>query len=624
MENITQIKARRARLKRGSSFLAVLIVLGAVALAGSSYVDSATVTIRNARRNSINVQTTNLCEAGVQSVLRQFWREFRVSQTFTSMDTVCTGATVGSSRGTVSGSISGVGRFSAGVISYVQPAGDSFTRKVVIRAVGWVDANNNSAIDSNEPVKVIDVTAAYQLSRSQVFDYSYFVNNYGWMSGFSSSTLVVNGDMRANGNFTFSGGSPTINGSVIACANDRLSLAAAGDITGTPVKQTNSDYINSQNGNSNQSDLENRMRPGYDASVHGARGSATYEQWRDIMFDSDANITNGSLSGAALADRNGTKAWSNPSGTATFSQLDNQPTDEVIMPDLSDLSTYQNLSNNYVDSKATYSDGTANPYSGQGAWLDAWNSTLGAYQRVTVNGVLSGSVVLIGTATNPIKIHGPVTITQDVLIKGTVQGQGTIYTGRNVHIVGSIRYKTKPNFRGSNPTTIDQQNEKADLLGLAARGSVIMGKTTDFTNSYPLQYMTPPFTKGRWDLDGNWIPPYNATDTDASGFQKYKTVLGDTVMNNVAESVNQIDAILYTNFVGGGNIGGSGGGVLFNGSIISKDEAMVVFSLPMKMNYDSRIKERSLSSTLLIDIKLPRSPVLLRSSWQDRGFSYAQ
>jgi hypothetical protein len=119
------------------------------------------------------------------------------------------------------------------------------------------------------------------------------------------------------------------------------------------------------------------------------------------------------------------------------------------------------------------------------------------------------------------------------------------------------------------------------------------------------------------------VPPFNANDIDYTGTRRYKTVLGDTLMGQVAEGINQIDAVLYTNFVGGGNIGTGGGGVIFNGSIISKDEAMVVYSLPMRMNYDTRIKERSMSQKPLIDIQLPRSPVLLRSTWQDRGFSYA-
>lgn len=47
---------------------------------------------------------------------------------------------------------------------------------------------------------------------------------------------------------------------------------------------------------------------------------------------------------------------------------------------------------------------------------------------------------------------------------------------------------------------------------------------------------------------------------------------------------------------------------------------MVVFSIPMYMNYDPRIRERTLTSNPLIDLQLPRSPVMLRSTWQDRGF----
>ena len=97
--------------------------------------------------------------------------------------------------------------------------------------------------------------------------------------------------------------------------------------------------------------------------------------------------------------------------------------------------------------------------------------------------------------------------------------------------------------------------------------------------------------------------------------------MGNSYINSISSGINQMDAILYTNFVGGGNIGTGGGGVTFNGSIISKDEAMVVFSLPMRMNYDHRIRERTLTQTPLIDLQLPRSPVMLRSTWQDRGFS---
>jgi len=45
-----------------------------------------------------------------------------------------------------------------------------------------------------------------------VFDYAYFMNNRGKLSG---GNVIINGDMRANGNFTFAG-KPVVNGNIYA------------------------------------------------------------------------------------------------------------------------------------------------------------------------------------------------------------------------------------------------------------------------------------------------------------------------------------------------------------------------------------------------------------------------
>ena len=111
---------------------------------------------------------------------------------------------------------------------------------------------------------------------------------------------------------------------------------------------------------------------------------------------------------------------------------------------------------------------------------------------MSTNGVVSGSSSLVGSAAHPILIHGPVTFTQDAVIKGNISGQGTIYAGRNVHLVGSLIYQNPPNFEGSNETTISNNNEKADMVALCANGSVIMGDTSQFNQGYPLQFMEPP------------------------------------------------------------------------------------------------------------------------------------
>ena len=611
---------KRQQRKRGSTFLATTMLMSMLSVAGMTYMSSASNVMRTAKRKALDVQMTQLCDAGIQTILRSYWRGFKQSQAFDQLAQDCVNASVESPKAPSTGSLPGVGSFSAAIVSYAQPGTDVYSRTVTVRAVGFIDRNANGSLDSTEPAKVVDVKVTFQLKRSQVFDYVYFVNNYGWMDGFNENDLYMNGDCRANGDFSLTNGTPTINGTVVATQNDKLNTGTSGSIIGVPVKWTDSSYRTYQAGSSQ---YVSRMRQAYDPAKHGTRGSANYEIWRDVLFDTKGNILNNKLSGSTLTDSAGSKGWlkTTSSSTPTFNIIDPAPSQEVVMPDLGDISDYQDLSAAYIDSKATFADGTTNPYYNQGAFVEVWNSSTNAYVRLSSSGYINGSAVLVGTSDKPIKIHGPVTVAQDAVIKGFVAGQGTIYTGRNVHVVGSIKYKTPPDFRGNDPVAIDNQNEKADLLGLAARASVMMGNPTGF-NSTTLTYMSPPFTKERRDENGNVIPAFNANEFDSTGRRRYQSVISDSTMNSIAEGVNQIDAIMYTNFVGGGNLGTSGGGFAVNGTIISRDEAMVIYSLPMSMNYDSRVKERSSNQKPLVDVKLPRSPVLMKSTWQDRGTSY--
>lgn len=623
---------QKPKTRRGYAMVTTFGILTLVAVAGVSYVNSATQTVRISKRQTEEVQLTHVCEAGVQSVLRSLWRPFKIDQNFFDLDEWCTGASSGNAAVVTSGAMPSIGVFSAGVIGYTSPNNDPYSRIVTVRAVGFIDRNGNGQLDGAETSKVVDVSARFELARSQVFDYTYFINNYGWMDGFAANQLIVNGDMRANGNFDFLNGSPTVNGSVIACNNDKLDPGAPGNINMAPVKQTTSSYISSFNNSA-------RVRPGYDPTRHGAVGSTSFEQNRDFVFESAGSLQTNRAFGAAMMDARGVRAWNrvNTSDAPTVTTLDTSPTQEVVMPDLSDLPYYQGLSGNYRNPKQNWQDGTPNPNYNQVAYIEVWDPTLnsgnGAYKRLTTNGVIDGSAVLVGTTTNPIRIHGPVTVTQDVVMKGVVEGQGTIYTGRNVHVVGNITYKNAPDFRftgGRNSMqAVENYNEKRDFLGLAARGSVILGNPLTFTDTYPLYYMMPPFTKGRYDENGNYIPAYNAKNRDSTGRMLYQSVVPDATLRSVATDsqgrdigVNTVDAILYTNFVGGGNVGTAGGGMTLNGTIISKDEAIVAWSLPVRLNYDNRIRERSISRTPLIDLQLPRSPVMLRSTWQDRGFRY--
>lgn len=89
-----------------------------------------------------------------------------------------------------------------------------------------------------------------------------------------------------------------------------------------------------------------------------------------------------------------------------------------------------------------------------------------------------GSVILIGTSDCPVYINGPVYFDGDVLIRGFVSGQGTIYSGRNIHVLGDITYLNPPSWPHSgneNPEDVAKINENKDILSLVARGNIIVG-----------------------------------------------------------------------------------------------------------------------------------------------------
>ncbi|MEK7487058.1 MAG: hypothetical protein AABZ60_22245, partial [Planctomycetota bacterium] len=105
-------------------------------------------------------------------------------------------------------------------------------------------------------------------------------------------------------------------------------------------------------------------------------------------------------------------------------------------------------------------------------------------QQVTgVAQTSTGSIVLIGTASDPIQLNGDVFIEGDVMIKGYVSGKGAIYSGRNVYVLGDIIYKNQPTaYKNSSDPDADAAADvaagTADELRLAARNGIVIG---DFT-----------------------------------------------------------------------------------------------------------------------------------------------
>ena len=252
------------------------------------------------------------------------------------------------------------------------------------------------------------------------------------------------------------------------------------------------------------------------------------------------------------------------------------------------------------------------------------------------------SIVLVGTASNPIEINGPVIIPSDVIISGYVKGQGTISSGRNIHIVGDIKYVDPPKWTGR---SINRQDVvKRDMLGLMAKGNIVLGDytqrtwgtsvktyltqqpyvqryacdTSDAVIGYPStfggSYMAEEYV-GASDFNNcqsvglaTFVPGgYNQstghfgkmvktrtydrkTSTTTESYdvsynrRYYESVCDSKEISSRCTTINQIDAVLYNNH----GVFGKVGNCSINGSMVCRNEG-INYSGSIYFNWDVRL-----------------------------------
>jgi len=423
--------------------------------------------------------------------------------------------------------------------------------------------------------RTIEETVEYALRRSSVFDYAYFVNNYGWFMG---GGVTANGDIRANGNLYLDGQS-WVNGFVFAAANEEL--GAAGAVIGTARCRTLSQYWGDNN---------LRARP-----------------------------TNPTSSGGA--------SWEMGYGGVSELQAYQEPLD---MPFLGGLDYYREIAN---------TTGATIKQNGK-VLVDGCFSGTGP--SGVANGVDKGCLVLDGTS-KPIEIDGPVVVDSDVIIKGTVKGQGAIYSGRNIFIVGNLTYDKAPSWAkpDTKPGQTVTQNESKDMLGLAAKGNIVLGNyaSSDWLSNVE-NYITPPFVKAYacdpTDASIGYGSVFNGDYTAKDQGKKveyvydnktktwnpssqsdrryYESAAGDRVISQTAQgaAITRIDAVLYNNHAVMGRIGQC----QFNGALICRDEG-IIYNSSVGFNWDIRLGATS-PDGINFFIYLPMSPATPRVvSWQE-------
>lgn len=424
--------------------------------------------------------------------------------------------------------------------------------------------NNLYAVTSsatvNNSTRIVKAEVLYN-PPSHVFDYVYFINNWGWFYG---SGIIAEGDIRSNGRFDFKY-SPKIDGEVYAGQD----IGGGDQITGKAATKQDGSYI--------------------------------YQHPKSPVLD---------------------------------------------MPNLQNLNYYQALA---LDKKGTVKIGT----------------------KTLINGVLgdeageNGKIILIGTTTEPIEVDGPTVVTGDVIIKGAIKGQGTIYAGRNVYIAGDVKYNNGPSSPrpdSDDPDVVSKwvtDNKDKDLVGLAATENVVLG---DYTKSSYYGYKgSDPWYANGWlfsmgsedvgkdgipdtldagENDGKFDKKYEDIDEDGTFDDNYNwqdvqtqasikdfanvpqvidggsTRTADKFSDIASNNISNIDGIYYTNHAFAGRVGYN---TKINGAIISKDEA-IIYRDYITMNYDERVHSKYRDNpNWLIDLCLPYSEKVAVVSWWEEA-----
>ncbi|MDI6735989.1 MAG: hypothetical protein QME42_07335 [bacterium] len=591
------MKKLRISKEKGIALLVALLVVLVLLALGGVYLLISQTTIKQTTLDEGYVSSLSIAEAGAERAIWKIKNEWVNNNLVWTTGFGCETSPVEIKDGNVK-----VGSYYV----YVEDLGRSTgfggtqTRKLKITSTGR--KGKAGQIEIGSAVRGVEVIAELigegpLPATSDVFDYAYFLNNWGWWHyGGGNVGQVprewVRGDMRSNGRFDFwpawsFNQAPRVDGHVYA------NLAIDERFNYTP----------------------------YHSHLRGAAGTSD-KYWSIFTLPGQGEIVYP------------------PRREPENLPYQHPNAGKGHMPNLQNPQYYRDLATGTL--KAYYPDEV---------------TIYGIYgDDETYKGVPVQSIVLEGRPTKPIELNGNVYVERDVIIKGDVIGQGAIYAGRNIYIADNIVYKNPPimlddtAIAGYFPKTTQanyfpseteifawqQANACKDILALASRESIVLG---DYTHSrwYSDSWL---FGMGSEDVGKDGIPDTDDEGEDDGQFGKtgwdknYEDIDEDGVFDCVHNgskgqnynwsdvtvtgqnskssdslnypgkefgnrgsvnqysrfspySVAQIDGICYTQHF----IGGILNNPVSNGALISKDEAMVYWT-KFIWNYDYRIHSR--------------------------------
>jgi len=220
----TERRARReraSRSRRGSAILGTLVVI--VALVGLVAAASTTsiAEVRATRHSLEGVRAKYLAEAGLERGLAFLSQSVKGAggAPFAGISALFAGGTTRPIF-VAEPLLEGASQVGAYSVSLTRIASTATSITIAIDATGYVP-DAPAALEPGREVlawRAQRCTVRYTLAPSEVFDYAYFLNNWGWFYG---NTIRANGNVRSNGQFDAAGYKPTITGTPLYASVQR-------------------------------------------------------------------------------------------------------------------------------------------------------------------------------------------------------------------------------------------------------------------------------------------------------------------------------------------------------------------------------------------------------------------
>jgi hypothetical protein len=203
----------RKSKQRGSALIITLVVM--VSLVGLLFAASSmsTIEVKQSRTMVNDVRSDYVAQAGVERGIN-FLSAAAANSTMANplgglANLFGAGPTFSPFIGTPL--LNGTERVGAYSVTLTNVAQTATSITIAIDATGYMP-DAPSALPPGQQVtswKALRTTVRYSLAPSEVFDYGYFINNWGWFYG---STIYCYGNARSNGQFDCGGYAPTMTG----------------------------------------------------------------------------------------------------------------------------------------------------------------------------------------------------------------------------------------------------------------------------------------------------------------------------------------------------------------------------------------------------------------------------